>query len=74
MVMSWYPDEFKYNVTSSFYDGYISTILIPIALKQYAVLDNLEDSKYDYYKAIAKIMKAFHFQLLVDCYGDIPIL
>lgn len=68
---AWYPDEFKYNVTSSFYqtifnDSYTS------ALKQYQVLLNLTDTKYDYYRAIAMIMKAYHFQLLVDMYGDIP--
>ncbi len=67
---SWYTDEFKYNVTSSFYrlifeTSYSST------LKQYAILDQLEDG-YDYYKAIGKIMKAYHFQLLVDAYGDVP--
>ncbi len=68
---SWYTDEFKYNVTSSFYqrifnDSYSS------ALKQYQILDKLEGEKYDNYRAIAKIMKAYHFQLLVDFYGDVP--
>lgn len=68
---SWYSDEFKYNVTSSFYAGtFDSTYANP--LKQYQILNNLTDSKYDYYKAIAKVMKAFHFQILVDTYGDIP--
>ena len=68
---AWYPDEFKYLVTSTFYQE-IFNDSYSTALKQYAVLDDLEDPKYDYYRAIAKIMKAFHFQLLVDCYGDIP--
>jgi hypothetical protein len=67
---SWYSDEFKYLVTSSFYDEFFEDSY-STALKQYQVLDKLE-GKYDYYKAISKIMKAFHFQLLVDCYGDIP--
>ena len=68
---SWYSDEFKYLVTSSFYQE-IFEDSYSTALKQYAVLDNLTESNYNYYRAIAKIMKAFHFQLLVDCYGDIP--
>lgn len=68
---SWYSDEFKYLVNSSFYQE-IFEDSYSTALKQYADLDNLTESKYDYYRAIAKIMKAFHFQLLVDCYGDIP--
>lgn len=68
---AWYPDEFKYNVNSSFYQG-IFNDTYSTALKQYHILDNLTDAKYDYYKAIGKIMKAYHFQLLVDMYGDIP--
>jgi hypothetical protein len=67
---AWYPDEFKYLVTSSFYQGVFNDSY-STALKQYGVLDNLE-SKYDYYKAISLIMKSYHYQLLVDCYGDIP--
>lgn len=67
---SWYTDEFKYNVTSSFYrrmfyDAYSSS------LKQYQVLTWIEVDG-EYYKAIAEIMKSYHFQILVDLYGDIP--
>lgn len=68
---AWYPDEFKYNVTSSFYQGVFNNTFAN-TLKQYQILYNLEDPKFDYYRAIAKIMKSFHFQLLVDCYGDVP--
>jgi len=68
---AWYPDEFKYNVTSSFYQG-IFNDTYTTAVKQYHILDNLSNPRYDYYKAIGKIMKAYHFQLLVDMYGDIP--
>lgn len=67
---AWFPDEFKYNVTSSFYQQ-IFNYTYSNTLKQYEILDQLE-APYDYYRAIAKIMKAYHFQLLVDCYGDIP--
>ncbi|HNW56315.1 MAG TPA: SusD/RagB family nutrient-binding outer membrane lipoprotein [Bacteroidales bacterium] len=68
---SWYTDETKYNVTSSFYQ-YVFNRTYDYALKQYNLLDNFTDTKYVYYKAIGKIMKAFHFQLMVDCYGDVP--
>jgi hypothetical protein len=68
---SWYSDEFKYNVTSTFYAGTFNNTY-SAALKQYQILANLEDSKYDNYKAIGMIMKAYHFQILVDSYGDIP--
>jgi hypothetical protein len=68
---SWYTDEFKYNVTSSFYQA-IFNDSYSTALKQYQILDQMEDTKYDNYKAIAKVMKSYHFQLLVDLYGDVP--
>jgi len=67
---SWYTDEFKYNVTSSFYRG-IFNDSYSNALKQYQILSALEEP-YDYYKAIGMIMKVYHFQILVDLYGDIP--
>lgn len=68
---SWYSDEFKYNVTSSFYSRIFNNTYAN-TLKQYQILYNLEGEKYANYKAIGTIMKAFHFQQLVDCYGDIP--
>ena len=67
---AWYPDEFKYNVTSSFYSSIFSDSYTS-ALKQYQILTQLEE-KYDNYKAVGMIMKAYHFQLLVDFYGDVP--
>ena len=68
---SWYSDEFKYNVTSTFYAGvFNNTYGAP--LKQYQILTELEDSKDVNYKAIGMIMKAYLFQLLVDAYGDVP--
>jgi hypothetical protein len=67
---AWYPDEFKYLVNSNFY-SIIFEETYSNALKQYNTLVGLE-AEYDYYKAIGMIMKAFHYQILVDCYGDIP--
>ena len=68
---SWYEDEFLYQVTSTFYERIFETPYTG-ALKQYQILASLEDSAYTYYKAIGMIMKAYHFQLLVDFYGDVP--
>ena len=68
---SWYPDEFGYVVTTSFYNGLFDNAYRN-ALKQYNILDELEGSEYKNYQAIGKIMKAYHFQLLVDLYGDVP--
>ncbi|MFC2151683.1 SusD/RagB family nutrient-binding outer membrane lipoprotein [Bacteroidota bacterium] len=68
---NWFPDEFKYLVTADFYDIIFEQSYYD-ALKQYHLLTELEGSEYDYYEAIGIIMKSFHFQLLVDTYGDIP--
>jgi len=68
---SWYPDEFSYNVTASFYDQIFDYTYVN-TLKQYNVLNTLEEEENGYYKAIGKIMIAYHFQILVDTYGDIP--
>ncbi|MFV0378523.1 MAG: SusD/RagB family nutrient-binding outer membrane lipoprotein [Mangrovibacterium sp.] len=67
---AWYPDEFKYLVTSSFYDD-IFEDTYSTALKQYQILTKLEEP-YNNYIAIGMIMKVYHFQLLVDLYGDVP--
>jgi hypothetical protein len=67
---SWYTDEFRYNVTSSFYQDIFNNTY-GAAGKQYVILRNLGEG-YEYYQAIGKIMLSYHFQLLVDCYGDVP--
>ncbi|MBN2697695.1 MAG: SusD/RagB family nutrient-binding outer membrane lipoprotein [Bacteroidales bacterium] len=67
----WYSDEFKYDVTSSFY-RYIFLYSYLNSLKQYQLLAQLEGDINANYRAIGMIMKAYHFQLLVDFYGDIP--
>ena len=67
---SWYLTEFQYNVTPSFYSGIWDTSY-GSALKQYNTMDTDAENN-EYYQAIAKIMKAYHFQILVDTYGDIP--
>lgn len=67
---SWYEEEFKYLVTSEFYDKIFDESFY-LSLKQYADLDDLGED-YKAYRAISKIMKAYHFQILVDVYGDVP--
>ena len=67
---SWYDDEFRYKVTSTFYDD-LFDYAYNSCLKQYTALDDYGD-EYAYYKAISSIMKAYHFQILVDLYGDVP--
>jgi hypothetical protein len=68
---SWYLDEFAYLVTPSFYQQNFDYVYSN-ALKQYTSLLEVEGAENGYYHAIAKIMIAYHFQLLVDQYGDVP--
>lgn len=68
---SWYTDEFLYQVTPSFYQQNFDYVYTN-ALKQYNSLTTLEGAENGYYVAIGNIMKAYHFNILVDTYGDIP--
>lgn len=68
---SWYNDEFLYNITTSFYDQVWDRTYLN-ALKQYRVLQSYSGENFNNYKAIGKIMESYHFQILVDTYGDIP--
>jgi len=67
---SWYDEEFKYLVTPTFYDHLFDNAYLR-PLKMYTDLDGLAP-EYGYYLAISKIMKSYHFQILVDLYGDVP--
>jgi hypothetical protein len=67
---SWYDDEFAYLVTTTFYSN-LFDLAYTNPLKQYELLTKL-DATYNNYVAIGKIMKAYHYQLLVDFYGDVP--
>lgn len=67
----YFTDEMQYNVTSGFRTGTFQTAyLAPLA--NYDYVENYGGAEYNNHKAIAKIMKAFHFQYLVDAYGDVP--
>jgi hypothetical protein len=61
----------QYNLLNSSYQGnWANTYL---NLQNYDYLEKISiDPKDSYFAAIAKIMKAFQFQNLVDVYGDVP--
>lgn len=68
---AYFREETLYNVTSAFRTGtFNNAYLLP--LNNYQVIDDNLDPKYANFRAIAKIMKAFHYQYLVDTYGNIP--
>lgn len=67
----YFTDETKYLLSSSFRTGMFETTYVG-ALRNYNEVEKTSDANHDNFKAIAKIMKAFHFQYLVDAYGDVP--
>lgn len=67
---SYYFNEHTYNITSDFYSNIFENLMLRTS--NFTFIQNTEAPNYEYYKAIAKIMKSFYFQYLVDLYGDIP--
>lgn len=68
---AYFTDETAYRVNSSFRSNIFTTAYLgPLA--NYDYIEKNIDPKYSNYKAISMIMKSFHFQYLVDTYGDIP--
>lgn len=67
----WYEPEQQFLIINTTYERcWENTYLL--TLYPYHVIETFEEEGYDNYKAIAKIMKSFHFAMLVDTYGDIP--
>ncbi len=60
------------TVDSSFYSGIWSTIYLQCANFKLIEDYNNADHRQDNYVAMAKIMKAFYMQYIVDLYGDSP--
>jgi hypothetical protein len=67
---SYYFNEHTYNVTSDFYSGIFENLYLRTS--NFTFIQRTTKPGYDNYKAIAKILKSFYFQYLVDMYGDIP--
>lgn len=65
-----YADEFSLAINASFYQGIWNNIYLNTA--NYSNIINSEFPNYENHKSIARIMKTYYFQYLVDLYGDIP--
>ena len=65
---SYYFNEHTYNVTSDFYSGIFENLYLRTS--NYTFIQNTTKPGYENYKAIAKILKSFYFQYLVDLYLD----
>ncbi|SDH58673.1 Starch-binding associating with outer membrane [Chryseobacterium taeanense] len=68
-----YPNEFSLSaVNSQFYDGIWDNIYQNV--NNFVAIENYPNGNHrqDSYIAMAKIMKAFYMQYIVDLYGDAP--
>lgn len=65
-----FQNEFALNLTTNFYQTIWNTLYLNTGT--YTVIAENEDPAYSNYNAIARIMKVYYFQYLVDLYGDIP--
>ena len=68
---AFFEDETSYSVTSAFRPTTFTSAYLG-AMANYDYVEKNVDPKYSNFKAICMIMKAYHFQYLVDAYGDIP--
>jgi len=64
------PDEFTLSLNNNTYSGIWDGFYINTA--NFTNIINHPAANYENHKAIAKILKSFYFQYLVDLYGDIP--
>ncbi|GAA4150013.1 SusD/RagB family nutrient-binding outer membrane lipoprotein [Chryseobacterium ginsenosidimutans] len=66
-----YGDEFRMRADSQFYDDIWDNIYLGVANFQ-AIIDSPVAANYPHHVAIAKIMKAYYMQMIVDLYNDVP--
>lgn len=64
------PQEFSLALDNAFYSGIWDGLYTSTA--NLSNIINHEAPNYENHKAIAKILKAYYFQYLVDIYGDVP--
>ncbi len=76
-VTGGFQDEFRLNLTQNFYptvwrDLFTGTTTNQRGIATYQTIINFEGEGYDNHKAIARILKSYYYQYLVDLYGDVP--
>jgi hypothetical protein len=65
-----FNEEYQLIITSTFYNTIWDQLYLRSANYQGIIDSPFAD--YEYHKAIAKIMKSFYMQYIVDLYGDAP--
>lgn len=66
-----FASEYNLTISNTFYDDIFEDIYLNVANFQ-VIIDYPNDGSQDNYVAIAKIMKAYYMQYIVDLYGDAP--
>lgn len=66
-----YGEEFRMSADSQFYNDIWDNLYLGVANYQ-AIIDAPESAKYPHHVAVAKVMKAYYMQMIVDLYNDVP--
>ncbi|MEB2776992.1 SusD/RagB family nutrient-binding outer membrane lipoprotein [Algoriphagus sp. D3-2-R+10] len=61
-----------YNMTTTSYNGLWSATYDDLINYQYIETSTAEEPSQAYFNAVAKVMKAFDYAMLVDVFGDVP--
>ncbi len=65
-----FSDEYRGTITSAFYDDIWGWTYRGVA--NFQLIMDYESEDFDNHKAIARILKSFYMQYIVDMYGDVP--
>jgi len=66
-----FADEFNMRADSQFYDEIWDNLYLGVANYQ-AIIDSPMATQYPHHVAVAKIMKAYYMQMIVDLYNNVP--
>lgn len=66
-----YGDEFRMRTDSQFYSDIWDNLYLGVSNYQ-AIIDAPNSNKYPHHVAVAKVMKAYYMQMIVDLYNDAP--
>jgi hypothetical protein len=67
-----YARELQLNIDNSFYTAIWDNLFLNVGVYQKVIDFPNESGKYNNSQAVARIMKAFYMQHIVDLYGDAP--
>lgn len=67
-----YAREFQLTVDNAFYSGIFENTFLSCKNFQEIIKRSTPDHKNDNYEAVARILKVYYLQYLVDLYGDLP--